>query len=412
MRPDIQPGDTSEHRKWTVMVFMGADTIAGNASLIDLAEADLAEMQAIGSCDCLNIFVQVHRGLGVVPRRGRITNVIEGMPAGIDALDPVKPEEADPAGGHALERFIADSLFKANYRLEDAGNHHTMLVLWGHAYDFAIGRAHTANGIDPLDFAELSDVLKRLRGQYGTADSKLDILAFDACDLSMVEMACQLEPFAKYLLGSQIGIPLPGWPYDRVLDRLRRPHGTVMRPVELGAYIVRRFCESYAAESRTVSLTLLDLNRTQDLRDATEVLARTLVEAVADPVVRDRIARLFAQSQTAPGKPYVDVADLCSNLVRRSGDPFVAEAARGLGDFLLSPAPPLVGEGGTGKGQPFIVEHGRNSSETARLNGLNIYAPHVAPNRDSDAIRYRYHNFVFAQQTPWSDFVHMLARAS
>ena len=42
-------------------------------------------------------------------------------------------------------------------------------------------------------------------------------VAFDACDLATVEMACQLKPFAKYLLGSQIGIPLPGWPYDRVL---------------------------------------------------------------------------------------------------------------------------------------------------------------------------------------------------
>ena len=74
----------------------------------------------------------------------------------------------------------------------------------------------------------------------------LDILGFDACDLSTVEMACQLQPFANYLLGSQIGIPIPGWPYDRILDRLQNPMGS-MRPSEFGSYIVRRFCESYAA---------------------------------------------------------------------------------------------------------------------------------------------------------------------
>ena len=28
MPPDIQPGGASEDQKWTVMVFMGADTIA------------------------------------------------------------------------------------------------------------------------------------------------------------------------------------------------------------------------------------------------------------------------------------------------------------------------------------------------------------------------------------------------
>ena len=105
-------------------------------------------------------------------------------------------------------------------------------MLWGHAYDFAIGRATTHDGtIDALDFAELSRVLERLQAQFGAPGSaKLDILGFDACDLSTVEMACQLQPFASYLLGSQIGIPIPGWPYDRILDRLRTPFGRADAP--------------------------------------------------------------------------------------------------------------------------------------------------------------------------------------
>lgn len=90
MPPDIDKGGTADDRKWTVMVFMGADTIAGNASLIDFAEADLAEMRFVGSRDRLNIFVQVHRGIDVAPRRGRVT---ESMPEGIDALEIVPPDE-------------------------------------------------------------------------------------------------------------------------------------------------------------------------------------------------------------------------------------------------------------------------------------------------------------------------------
>jgi hypothetical protein len=68
MPPDVQPGGASDDRKWTVMVFMGADSLAGNSPLIDAAEADLAEMELVGSGDALNIFVQVHRGKDVVPR--------------------------------------------------------------------------------------------------------------------------------------------------------------------------------------------------------------------------------------------------------------------------------------------------------------------------------------------------------
>ena len=119
---------------------------------------------------------------------------------------------------------------------------------------------------------------------------------------------------------------------------------------------------------------------------------------------------MFSESQTAAGKPYVDVADLCLNLVRYSGDKFVVEAARTLGDFLISPQP-LADENDSETSRPFVVEHGRNTGQTARLNGLSIYAPHVAPGRDFDAVRYLYQNFVFAQETQWSGLVHALARS-
>jgi hypothetical protein len=392
------------NRKWTVMVFMGADTIAGNEPLIDAAEDDLAEMRFVGSGDRLNIFVQVH-GKGE-PRRGRIT---EDMPVGIDALEPVPDEEKELA----LLHFIKSALRDAHHDPDDP-RHYSMLVLWGHAYDFAIGRALTSGGtIDALDFAELSRVLERMQEQFGAqGEAKLDILAFDACDLATVEMVCQLEPFAKYLLGSQIGIPIPGWPYDRVLDRLRNPIGRLMGPAEFGSYIVRRFCESYVAQSRTVSLTLLDLTRAHELSVVTKVLALALASAIDDLTTRDRISYLFAQSQTAAGKPYVDVADLCLNLMRGSRNTLIVEAAKALGDFLISPQPSVVGKSDEGSGRPFVVEHGRNAGQTARLNGISIYAPHVAPNRDFDAVRHLYQYFTFAQETPWSGLVHALARPS
>jgi Clostripain family len=400
------PG-ASQSSKWTVMVFMGAATIEGTAPLIDAAEADLAEMRFVGSGDALNIFVQVH-GKGQ-PRRGQI---IRDMPVGIDALNAVPKGEMDPARGLALLSFIRWALGAAGHNPQDPG-HHSLLVLWGHAYDFAIGHGKTTEGtIDALDFAELFRVLERLQQESQVPGAKLDILGFDACDLATVEIARQLEPFTKYLLGSQIGVPIPGWPYDRILDRLRNPIGNLMGPAEFGSYVVRRFCESYGAELGTVSLTLLDLNRAHELSGVAQVLALTLAIAIGDPDARDRIAYLFSQSQTAVGKPYVDVADLCLNLVRSSGDPMVIEAARALGDFLISPRPPLVGESNKGDRRPFVVEHGRNAGQTARLNGISIYAPHVAPNRDFDAVRHLYHNFVFAQETQWSSLVHALARTS
>jgi Clostripain family len=410
---DMKPSSAVPDAKWTVMVFMGAATVAGDQPLTAFAEADLKEMRFIGSGKAgydgeLNVYVQVHQGGDIPPRRGRITDEI---PAGIDGLEAVPGELTNLARGMALQHFIRWALEDGTKDLKPRQPHYSMLVLWGHAYDFAIGRTPTTEGtVDALDFAELSRVLERLQFELGMPDRKLDILGFDACDIATVEMACQLEPFAKYLLGSQIGVPLPGWPYDRILDRIRNPHGRVMGPPELGSYIVRRFCESYSAEARTVSLTLLDLNRAQGLLDVMKLFALILATAIGNASNRQRIASLFIQSQTAPGKPYVDVADLCLTLARRCGNPLVVEAARTAGDFLIGPQPVCVGESQVGAGRPFVVDHGRNTGRTARLNGLSIYAPHVAPGRDFDAVRHLYQNFLFAQETQWSGLVHALAK--
>jgi hypothetical protein len=159
-------------------------------------------------------------------------------------------------------------------------------------------------------------------------------------------------------------------------------------------------------------LTFLDLKQATELRKRADVLALALSVAIGDSDRRIRIMELFTQSQTGEDRPYVDVVDLCFNLVRNSGDSFVAGAAKALGDLLLEPRPPLVGTSATGEKRPFIVDHGRNAGELARLNGISLYAPHVASGNDFDAVRSLYDGFAFAHETVWSGLVHTLAKLS
>ncbi len=401
------PSSSPTDPKWTVMIFMGAATIAGNESLTAAAEADLMEMQSVGSNrTSLNIYVQIHRGDGKAPKEARIE---KGGPVTIEALAdvPDTPERRNLLEGQALLGFVESALYTAGH---NPGVDHAMLVLWGHAYDFAFGREKKRNGvIDAIDLHDIGIVLKSIQQRFNGA--KLDILGCDACDLATVEMACELAPFAKYLLASQIGVPLPGWPYDRILDRLRDPKDKLMLPAEFGSYAVRRFCEAYSPESRTVSLTFLDLQRSNELLVAAAFLAKVLEEKIADPYMRDRIADLFWQSQTGGGKPFVDLADLCLTLVRsNSDDADIVEAATNLGDFLISANHPVAGTRGAER--PFVMEHGRNTCETARLNGVSIYAPHVAPDAQFDAVFDMYKGFNFAKVTQWKDVVRALATLS
>jgi Clostripain family len=394
--------------RWTIMIFMGADTIAGNTPLDGAADADLDEIGFAGGTDRLNIFVQLHR-TNRVARRFHF-----GANNGKPFVDEKDIPEAVP--GDALIPFVRDCLQAVVPRKNDG----LMLVLWGHAYDFAFGRSRTRSGvIDSIDFVELSDKLEDFQASMSQASAgnpdahhdKLDIVGFDTCDAATLELAYQLEPYTRFMVGSQVGIPIPGWPYDRILDRLVCPKGDLMSPSEFGSYIVRRYCESYPPED-PVSLSLLNLAKLADVRHHTKLLALALATTIGRPQGRNRIIDLFKRSQTAKGRPFVDVADLCVNLVRDSGHPFVTAAARALGNQLIGPWPPMAGESQDGSKRPLVAEIGRNAGELARLNGISLYAPHVAPENDGDEVRKVYNSFRLAQETRWSRLVHALADVS
>jgi len=390
------------------MIFMGADNVPGDASLKKEAEDTIRMLnEDIQPSDSINIFVQLHAD-GRIERQ----HVWRGKRTAVNlALE-------DSTNGKALTRFLDWAMETSEHRPGD----YSMLVMWGHTFEFGVGPQVLRNGIDALDFAELSDVMGRFQQEharkypnvYGPDEvPKLNIIGFDACDVATVEMACQLEPFADYLLASQIGVPLPGWPYGEVLGRLRDPKGDVMGPAELGSYIARRYCAHYAAQDRRVTLSMLDLKRAPTLFDLAERLARRLALVLDDGDEFDVVYDLFFHSRTPDDRPFIDVADFCLNLMRDSGYQSVRQAAEALGDFLITPNPgdfesEAIRPSAVGVGRPFIVENSRNSADTAGLNGVSLYAPHVA-DHDFEKASYFYDKFAFAQKTLWGQLVQGLA---
>src|SRR4051794_2393095 len=186
--------EAADDRRWTVMVFMGADAIPGDFPLVEPAKADIVEMGAVGSGRRLNIFVQVS-GIDDVPRRAQILEGATWEAIQADEKTIVPDDEQDNKDGDALCAFIAYAL-KEDKRLAAAQgmydpldpHHYTMLVLWGHAYDFAIDRVPTLSGRpNALDYVELSDVLERMQSSVQHSLKlpevpRLSVIGFDACD--------------------------------------------------------------------------------------------------------------------------------------------------------------------------------------------------------------------------------------
>jgi len=398
----------AKNAKWTVMVLMGANNIPGHeGALKKFADADLEEMQAVGSRDgVLNIVVQIDQP----EKRGGAQRfkVTKNGRADVQPLPDGQGSSGDP---HVLEYFLRWA--KKKYPAD-----HYLLVLWGHAYDLAFNR--DPNDPEGLDFPMLSDVLRRTN----SSNKKLDIVAFDSCNTGLIEAAYQLRSTAKYMVASQFSDPLPGWPYEKILNRILNDRNyennhTYLAsedgPKDLGRAIVSQFVRNYRGKI-SASMTMLDLSQVQQVGDQVEELAMILTLAVnGDADERARVTDIFRRCQVPSlkpqGQPSVDLMNFCWNLASFSRSDEVRVAAAAVGDSLLIPSS-TPGSAMDGE-NALIVAHARNDLVVAMLQGVSIFAPNVVSESEFNRgnLREKYSRLDFAQTTRWGDLVFGLAES-
>ena len=350
-------------KNWTVMVFMGANNIKGEKDLTSEADADVKEMESVGSGNLLDIVVQIDRPTG--PERFYIE------PGGGRKSFLLSAGSGSSGDGAVLREFLAWA--QDAYPAE-----HYLLVIWGHAYRLAFGRDER----DAMEFPKLARVLEQVH--------KVDVVGFDACGMSILEGAYQLRQRVDFLVASQVNVPLPGWPYDLILDPVAKDPD--MDAKDLGALIVRRFVRNYREDS--VTMTMLDLRFAPDMRLAVSRLADELVGAFrADQSEVDRVASIFQQCHVLEGQLAVDLATFCWYLSNYSGHEGVKRTAQVLGDLLINPE------------KPFVLEHGRSNLSVAMLQGVSIFAPNVEETAADDELRGRYEDLDLAKESRWGEVV-------
>jgi Clostripain family len=397
----------AKNARWTVMVLMGANNIlASEADLRKLAKDDIKEMKKVGSQpDVLNIVVQIDQPEGA--RRFKITN---GQP---EFDEPVPDQWQGGLGGPEL---LEDFLIWTKARCPAD---HYMLVLWGHAYRLAFNR--NPQEPDGLDFPQLAKVLRNTNLRR----KKLDIVAFDSCNAGLLEAAYELRETASYFVASQFTDPLPGWPYDTILNRVLNDRGYKNKsgfryladadgPKDFGRAIVSQFVRNYQGKD-SVTLTMLDLSQVGQVADRVGELSDELIAAVhADDGERSRVKEIFKRCQvpgpTPSGQPSVDLLTLCWNLATFSGSDEVRIAAAAVGDSLLIPGG--VGGGVRAGENSFVVAHGRNDLVGSMLQGVSIFAPNVVSDTfDWRSLKATYGRLKFAGETHWDELVFSLAES-
>lgn len=428
-------------RRWTILVYMSGDN-----NLEQYGQRDLYEMKQVGSNAAVQVVVQFDRMSDALTRRYMLTR---DQPLETDVVQ-VLPETntGDP---DTLQSFVEWGL--ATYPAE-----YTALILWNHGTGwkdddiYALPEAEslvqaefprslvrskvrlqfnrslfrTSSQIalrDPAlrrailfddsarDFLDNVELKKALDGiLLKRSGRKLDLIGFDACLMSMIEVACQIEHACHYMVGSQEIEPGDGWPYSDILAALVAEPS--MTADQFSRVIVSAYLNFYRTRPTSVPLTqaAVRLQYIPKLVEVVGLIADQLIENLAAPGFQSRTLMPVLRSvHKFRDQQYVDLLDLArllaaqttSGVLRELAQDIVArldpEIAQAVVLTAGSIAPQSTAATPTSLSRDLVLSP-PESWQQYSTGGLSIYLTTL---QSSPA----YEQLIFAQRCSWGRFL-------
>jgi hypothetical protein len=392
-----------EQAEWTILVFLNAKN-----NLEPFAFPNFQQMSSIGSTREVKLVVEMGRPkahssllyggwsktLRFLIEKGTLPNEAEA----VQDLGSVNMGNAQ-----TLVDFV-------KWGRETYPAKRTLLVIWNHGQGW---RAPVEDGVVPAESAvphaghryvsnddDTGDKLynRAIQDALTTLlrDQRLDVLAFDACLMAMVETAYAFRGVADVMVGSEELEPGNGWNYTRWLQPLVDAKGKVDAS-ELGRLLVRGMRDEYGDGDAT-TLSAIDLHKVPALATAISAFSDAAVPLLHSDLPAFRAAR-DACKNYAPGyglhsidlghyMNQVDANTSSSTLKQR-----VADVRARLSDLILDNYASAKRQGQFGS------------------TGLGIYYPSsaTAHNSDPDRDGYDANNahfpVEFVNKEQWAKFV-------
>ena len=267
-------------------------TYISDSDLEYFAIEDMIEMERVGSTDNVNIVVQIDRWDGYdkpdwnddsngdweTAKRYLITKENKGDHViGSTAVEDLG--EINTGDPDELVEFVQWA--QTNYPAE-----HYALNIWNHGSG-ATGVAYEQSCPDycwyygnEADKLELSEIDYALNQITNNGENKLDIVGFDACLMSTIEVVEVVAPYSNLMIGSEILEPGDGWDYSFLQLIVDNPATT---PEQLGAKIVDTFVAQGQSSDQSYALTMLNMtaaeyainsiNKLAELKDSTTLIS-------------------------------------------------------------------------------------------------------------------------------------------
>ncbi len=387
--------------KWNVMVYM-----AGFNNLTTFATKDLQEMRKVGSTKDVKLTAFIKR-----LEQQSAHHIVVGKNGQGEVREAVGDiDSGDPQTMLDFVRWAAKTAPAEKYAL----------IVWNHGSGFDVldvdqlyaqpkslfptvvaevtGERAIASDDGTnhsLDTIELNRVAKKVHEEV--IKKPLEVLGMDACLMSNLEVAYEVEKHAKVVVGSEELEPGDGWPYTKILQDLNK--NPDMDGAKLGEVIVDRYVASYrdAEEQWPITQCATKTSGVGELVDKLDDLAMALRKHMKDKGAKE-VQRAQSRSVMFDGE-LVDVRTMCRELRRSiTSGPVHAAAGKVIDE--------LKADNG------YVVDEGHLGQKVEGCGGVTVYWPApiegLAP---EDSMSPYYKDLRFAKKG-WDEFLRSYMRSA
>ena len=235
---------------------------------------------------------------------------IDGIPSDKHALFEVNSNGLEKIEEFDVQTNMLDYenlTYLLKYGYENYETEFYDLIFWDHGAGPIYGYGY--DEYYKIDTMSLEEIKKGLDSSPFNSKNKLELIGFDACLMSSVEIASVMSNYSDYMVASQEFEPGNGWDYG-FLSHINKKTSTV----DFGKEIVDYFDNYYSSKEyiKGYSLSLLRLNKVDNLNSSISDLFTNLDSnlTVSFPTIsRSRsVSKSFGRLSSE--KYYYDLVDL------------------------------------------------------------------------------------------------------
>ncbi len=364
--------------KWTILVFLNAAN-----DLMSFADLNVNQMETVAGNPDVQIVLQWKEVNGFSSEAPRFIGTRRYL-VKQDTKDTIASElvqdmgtDVDMGDDDTLEDFI--DWGKEHYPAE-----RYCLVIWNHGNGWHRSRDDMSRAVSYDD--ETGHAIQAWELDQAIGSNHMDIIAFDASLMQMIEVATELKDTCDYVVGSEESPPGEGYPYQRIFDNFRdNPDGSTLN---LSKAFVDGMLDEPDYNARKITQSVIDTSKINALNTAISGLSDALAAGGSEIAPAVQNARAFAKAYSLSStRYYFDLYDVCTKLSASLPSSQTSVAAANV-QAAISNA---------------VVWEGHNSN-SAGSHGVAIdFSPASRFNTNTYANDYA--NLQFAGSTSWNEWL-------